>query len=126
MVMSGTPSTQWAVCRRLGSRHRILHSEGADVEFVHGDGTRRRSPVLDIGAGGLSFALPEGSPPLAPGSRLERTVVRLGDRRIRGCLTIAHVTPEFAAGVVCGARFEPSTEADARAFEQVLASAALP
>jgi len=122
--MSAAQSTPWAVFRRRGSRQRILHSEGADVEFVHGDGTRWRSPILDIGAGGLSFALPEGAPPLVPGTRLDGTVVRLGDHRIRGRLTIAHATPEFAAGVVCGARFGASTEEDALAFALVLASVA--
>ena len=121
--MGGTVATPPTVCQRRCPRHRILHSEGADVEFVLGDGSRRRSPVLDISAGGLSFALPDGAPALEPGSRLD-AVVHLGDRHIRGRLTVAHATPEFAAGVVCGARFDPGTEADAREFQRVLQSVA--
>ena len=93
------------------------------VEFVLGDGRRQRSPVLDISAGGLSFALPDGAPAFEPGTRLD-AVVHLGDRHIRGRLTVAHATAEFAAGIVCGARFDPGTEADAREFERVLQSVA--
>ena len=96
--MGGALGTPLTVCQRRCPRHRILHSEGADVEFVLGDGRRQRSPVLDISAGGLSFALPDGAPAFEPGTRLD-AVVHLGDRHIRGRLTVAHATAEFAAGL---------------------------
>ncbi len=38
-----------------------------------------------------------------------------------GALTIAHATEEFAAGTICGARFQPRTDEDAHQLEQAIA-----
>jgi hypothetical protein len=110
------------ICRRSGRRHRLLHAEDAYIEFTLPDGRPWKLDLLEIGSGGLCFGLEDGKPLLAVGSRIDGLVVRIANDRISGAVTIAHATEEFAAGTICGARFHPATEADARTFEAVIAS----
>ena len=123
---SSPPPRTVHTCRRSGLRHRLLHADGAFIEFTASDGRPWRLDLLEIGSGGLCFGLKDGKPVLEPGSRIDGLVVRVEGDTIRGALTIAHATEEFAAGTICGARFHPATESDARTFEKVVASIPVP
>ena len=109
-------------CRRNGQRHRCLYAKDAFIEFTSSDGRPWRLDLLDYGSGGLCFGLEDGKPVLGRGARLDAIVVHIGSLAIAGALTIAHATEEFAAGTICGARFDPATEADARKFAAAIAA----
>jgi hypothetical protein len=109
-------------CRRTGLRHRLRHAHDAFVEFSLPDGRPRKLDLLELGSGGVCFGLDDEPAAFERGARVDGVVLRVAGARIEGTLTIAHATEEFAAGTICGARFQPATEADQRALAQLIAS----
>ena len=113
-------STTYA-CRRGGERYRLLYANEAFVEFVGSDGRPWKLDLMGISADGLCFGLQDGKPSLERGSRLDSIVVQIASIRINGMLTIAHATEEFAAGTICGAKFQPATDADQLKLKEAIA-----
>lgn len=109
-------------CRRSGTRHRLGRTHAASLEVRAVDGRSWRFQLLDIGTGGVCFALDDPEPLIEQGSQLDHAVVHVGETRIEGTLTLAHATEEFAAGTICGARFEPATEIDRSALAKLITS----
>ena len=108
-------------CRRRHRRHRIAPEAGARVELVfpQPNGAPMSLPLLDISAGGLSFAFDNGLEELDCGDSLSRVTLCIGDDcRIRGELMIMHVTVERG---VCGALFFPATDEELIKYRTVIA-----
>jgi hypothetical protein len=122
MTITRSPESGAAqACRRGTERYRLLYANEAFVEFVGPDRRPWRLELMGLSADGLSFGLQEGKPSLAPGSTIRPVVVHIGSVKVDGALTIAHATEEFAAGTICGARFQPRTDEDAHQLEQAIA-----
>jgi hypothetical protein len=107
-------------CRRRGWRYRLQIADRAFVEIPSSEGSSWRLDLLDVGTGGVCFGLEQGHPDLQSGTRIDGAVLHVGGLRIAGRLLIAHVTEEFGAGTVCGAEFDPDTEADVRALKELI------
>jgi hypothetical protein len=111
-----------SVCRRGAERYCLLYANEAFVELAGADGAPWRCDLLGISADGLSFGLDDRQPMPERGAMIAGIVVHIAGVRIEGALTVAHATEEFAAGTICGARFHPGTDADARKLEQAIAA----
>ena len=109
-------------CSRRGPRHRLRYADEAFVEFNLSEDRTWRLDLLDLGTGGLCFGLENGQLRVDVGSTIDGAVLQIGDVRIAGSLSIAHVTEEFSAGTICGARFQPATETDKSKLADLMAA----
>jgi len=111
--------------RRKQTRHTIAANVAARVEFDYPtpNGKPYALPVVNVSASGLSFVLDETDllGALEEGTSLPRSVVRLGQCRIRGELLVMHVTPGSDSRYVCGALFYPATDTDLVMLKSVVA-----
>jgi hypothetical protein len=119
-----TPATTatTSICRRGAERYRLLYANEGFVDIPAPDVGSWRLELMGISADGFSFGLRDGGPHLEPGAHLEKVVVHIGSTTLKGGLTIAHATEEFAAGTICGARFHPATESDRMALKKAIES----
>jgi hypothetical protein len=109
-----------SACRRTGLRHRLRHAHQAFLELTAADGSIWQLDLLDIGSGGICFGLKDGQPAIDRGMAFDRVVLRVSGNTIVGAVAIAHATEEFAAGTICGARFEPETPEDQQALDALI------
>ena len=111
--------------RRKQKRHTIARDVAASVEFDYPtpNGKRYALPVVNLSASGLSFLLEDTDllGALDEGTNLPRSIVHLGECRIRGELLVMHVTPGSDSRYVCGALFYPATDTDLLMLKSVVA-----
>jgi hypothetical protein len=110
-------------CRRRQPRYTLGGDSSAVVEFrfPEGEGGRDfRMTVADVSASGLGFFLSESLPFLDLGTSIPHATLRRGERTIAMDLLVLHVTQHFAGDPVCGCLFYPASDADLRAFKDLL------
>jgi hypothetical protein len=108
-----------------GRRARRIVVEDEAAAFVEIDFVRRshwKLSLVEISPIGVSFRLEDGRPSLAVGSRLQGVRLDVVGLQVSGNLRVAHVTRMPGAETICGAEFQPSTEADHRMMALVLSS----
>ncbi len=111
--------------RRRQRRHAIATDNVARVEFDYPtpNGKKYAVPLVNVSASGLSFALDEHEElaALEEGTSLPKSIIRVGDCRIRGELLVMHVTTGSESRYVCGALFYPATDTDLVMLKSVIA-----
>jgi hypothetical protein len=109
-------------CSRRAPRYRVQRAGEAVVDFELPDGAQYRFEIIELSTVGLSFVLGQNHAALQRGSTIHQVVLRVGDKHIKGSLTVVHVTEEFSIGLICGAEFKPATVNDERELAAFMAS----
>lgn len=111
-------------CRRSHDRFPLDASEPGTIEFGYPshDDERCRMELRDLSRSGLSFYLKHELPGLEVGDSLERALIRLVGREVRGDVLVMHLTPDNSAGAVCGALFFPLEDVDILALRGLVAA----
>ena len=112
------PHEQDLIEAELPLRRRAFAQTEALLEV----GRRPGGAVKDPGAEAGSEGFDRGGYALGQRIHPRRVIlVQIASVRINGMLTIAHATEEFAAGTICGAKFQPATDADQRKLKEAIA-----
>lgn len=109
-------------CRRTHDRFPLDPTTGGTIEFLFPGptGAPCAMRLRDLSRSGLSFVLAHELPGLEVGDSLDHTCMKIAGREVRGDVLVMHLTPDDAAGAVCGALFYPADDVDILTLRAIL------